>query len=102
MDITYCKFVTTYCQSNSWLWEPQSPQIPYMNILDLAVFPCMSKRYSHLNRLLHGTRVLKEQEIWSTALQVWKKSPSCKIANVFIQAKRIRERIIECNGENDF
>ena len=34
--------------------KPQGPQMPHVNVLDLAVFPSMSKRHSHLARSLHG------------------------------------------------
>ena len=76
--------------------------MPHVNVLDLVVFPSMSKRHSHLARAKHGNRVLKEDEIWDTALQVWENLPSCKIANSFVQAKRICEKIIKCGGNNDF
>jgi hypothetical protein len=101
-DKMYDFFVKEYCKANGWLWEPQGPQMPHVNVLDLAVFPSMSKRHSHLARAKHGNRVLKEDEIWDTALQVWENLPSCKIANSFVQAKRICEKIIKCGGGNDF
>jgi hypothetical protein len=101
-DAPYHKFVTESCKSRGWLWEPQGPQMPHVNVLDLAVFPSMSRRHSHLARSLHGNRVLKEDEIWNTALRVWEELPSCKIANAFVQAKRISEKIIQLNGDNVF
>ena len=95
-DAAYHKFVREYCREKGWLWEPQGPQMPHINVLDLAVFPSMSKRHSHLARSLHGTRVLKEDEIWDVAQEVWENLPSCKIANAFTQAKRIAEKIVKC------
>jgi hypothetical protein len=42
-----------------------------------TAFPCMSRRYSHESRSLHGTRVLKEDEIiWESAVKVWNDLPS--------------------------
>ena len=76
--------------------------MPHINVLDLAVFPAMSRRHCHLARSLHGTRVLKEDEIWDAAMKVWKSLPCSKIANSFVLAKRIAERIISTKGGNDF
>eukprot|EP00979_Chaetoceros_neogracilis_P000042 scaffold13_cov311-Chaetoceros_neogracile.AAC.6 len=42
-----------------------------------TAFPCMSRRHSHESRSLHGTRVLKEDEIiWESAVKVWNDLPS--------------------------
>jgi len=68
-----------------------------MNVLDLAVFPCMSRRHSHESRSLHGTRVLKEDEIWESVVKVWNDLPSSKIANAFVLAKN-RTEIEETKG----
>ena len=53
-----------------------------------TAFPCMSRRHSHESRSLHGTRVLKEDEIiWESAAKVWNYLPRSKIANAFVLAK---------------
>ena len=44
-------------QRKGWIYEPQDLQMPYINILNLAVFLLISKRHSHLRHSLHGTRV---------------------------------------------
>ena len=49
-----------------------------------------------------GLRVLKENEIWETAEEVWDGLESAKIASAYIQAHRIAKRVIEANGGNDF
>ena len=44
---------------------------------DETAFSCMSRRHSHESRSLHGTRVLKEDEIiWESAVKVWNDLPS--------------------------
>ena len=46
--------------------------MPHINVLDLSVFPAMSRRHSHMVRSLHGTRVVNEEdEIWASAVRVW-------------------------------
>jgi hypothetical protein len=35
-SVSFCK---NFCSDNGWHWQPQAPQMPYMNNLDLAVFP---------------------------------------------------------------
>ena len=47
-------------------------------------------------------QVLKEDEIWSAAAQVYKDLPSCKIVSGFIQAYMLSDRIIEHKGDNTF
>ena len=53
-------------------------------------------------RSLHGTRVVSENEIWASAVRVWDAFPSAKIANAFVQAKRIADKIVASKGGNDF
>ena len=52
-------------------WEPQAPQMPHRNNLDLAVFPGMSKRHS---TLLSNTlnRVANSDEVRNAPQQVHK------------------------------
>ena len=45
-DKVYKRYVEEYCGREGWHWEPQAPQMPHMNVLDLSVFPNMSKRHS--------------------------------------------------------
>ena len=37
-NATYVNAVTSYCEAKGWHWEPQAPQMPHMNVLDLSVF----------------------------------------------------------------
>jgi hypothetical protein len=37
-----------FCHTRGWHWDPQAPQMPYANNLDLVIFPCMSKRHTQL------------------------------------------------------
>ena len=46
--------------------------------------------------------MLTEDEIWATAVEVWNSLPSCKISSGFIQAYRIANEVIDCNGCNSF
>ena len=101
-DRTFYKYVNEYCMARGWLWEPQAPQMPHLNVLDLAVFPSMSKRHSHEARSVHGKRVLSENEIWKNAMDVWEKLPSSKIANSFVVAKRNADKVIKYKGSNHF
>ena len=55
--------------------------MPHMNVLDLSVFPCMSKRHCALARRVGGCKVLSEDEIWSAAERVWDGLESAKVAS---------------------
>ena len=65
-DATYLKYVTDYCNEHGWKWEPQAPQMPYVNNLDLSVFPMMSKRHSNLLGE-YSNGVAPNDEIWKRA-----------------------------------
>ena len=59
-----------------------------MNVLDLSVFPNMSRRHTQLARDHYGMHVLKENQIFDVAQQVYDDLPSSMIASGFIQAHR--------------
>jgi hypothetical protein len=101
-DVAFMRYVTGFCDSNGWHWQPQAARMPHMNILDLSVFPCMSRRHTALSRMTGGLKVLTEDEIWKNAETVWNELPSSKIASAFIQASRIAKEIIKQNGDNSF
>ncbi len=46
-DGTFKQYVEDQCRERGWKWEPQAPQMPHMNNLDLAVFPAMSLSLIH-------------------------------------------------------
>ena len=98
-DSTFKKFVEEYYLSNGCSWEPQAPQMPHVNVLDLAAFPAMSMRHSHLARSFHVTRVLKEDEIWETEVKAWETLPSSKVGNAFAIAKKVAEKVIQSKRE---
>jgi hypothetical protein len=79
-DSAYKNFVEGHCATNGWHWEPQAAQMPQVNVLDLSVFPIMSRRHSNLSRRQGGMKVLTEDQIWRAALQVWEEIPCAKIA----------------------
>ena len=82
-------------------WEPQAPQMPHLNNLDLAVFPAMSKQHSTLlNNIM--SRVATSNEIWDTVQKVWRDLPSAAIARGFILANRIAQQVIDSKGSNTF
>jgi hypothetical protein len=96
-------FVTSFCEEKKWMWEPQAPQMPHANNLDLAVFPAMSKRHSALLSL-HGSRSMAQsEEIWKNAETVWINLPSSTIARGFLHGHRILKKVVEEHkGDNKF
>ena len=81
--------------------ELQAPQGPYTNVLDLQVFPAMSKRHSELLQVFSNTEADKER-IWKIALEIWKTMTSSMVARAFVLAYRIMGRIIENKGDTDW
>jgi hypothetical protein len=100
-DATYKDWVTGYCEEQGWYWEPQAPQMPHMNNLGLAVFPCMFKMHSNLLKQ-YSNKMAPAEEIWRTANSVWISLESPKIVRGFVLAYRIAKKVIQMNGVNTF
>jgi hypothetical protein len=101
-DAKYVKGVTDYCNQKGWHWEPQAPQMPHMNVLDLSVFPGMSRRHIEACRENSDYQVLPNDAIWKNADKVWDNLPNAKIASGYIHAYRMAEKVIKANGGNGF
>jgi hypothetical protein len=70
-DSYYLWFMTDYCEQKGWEWEPQAPQMPYINNLDLCVFPIMSKRHLNLLQEYSGI-VASRDDIWRAVESAWR------------------------------
>ena len=81
--------------------ELQAPQGPYTNVLDLQVFPSMSKRHSELLQIYNNTEADTDR-IWARALAIWNGLTSPMIARAFILAYRIMGKIIETKGDTNW
>lgn len=101
-DERFMNYVKDFCERMGWYWEPQGPQMPHINVLDLAVFPQMSRNHCELVRRRGGMRVLKEDEIWDGAENVWRHMPSCDVARAFVLSYRIAKKIVSVKGDNSF
>ena len=76
------------------------PQIgPYTNVLDLYLFPMMSKRHSEKLQVYNNTEESKKQ-IWITVVDVWASTSSADVARSFVLAYRVMDLIIRENGSN--
>jgi hypothetical protein len=81
--------------------ELQAPQGPYTNVLDLQVFPAMSKRYSELLQVFSNTEADKDR-IWKIAIGIlWNTMTSSMVARVFLLAYRIMGKIVETQEDTD-
>jgi hypothetical protein len=76
--------------------------MPHMNVLDLSVFPCMSRRHTEACRETGGSKVLSVDEIWENAEKIWRDLRNCNIASAYIQAHRIASKVIREKGNNSF
>ena len=81
--------------------ELQAPQGPYTNVLDLQVFPAMSKKHSELLQIFNNTEADTDR-IWKIAMEIWKGISSAMIARSFILAYRIMGKLIETKGDTDW
>ena len=98
-----CRFYRTFLRDEfsrrGWHVELQAPQGPYTNVLDLSVFPAMSKRHSERLQMYNNTEANKEL-VWKTARNVWDGFSSSEVARAFVLAYRILRLIIDENGFN--
>jgi hypothetical protein len=101
-DKEYLDFCQQEFGNRGWHWEPQAPQMPYANNLDLAVFPAMSKRHSQTLRDTASKGVAPPDEIRKAADNVWRNLDSATIARGFVLAYRILDKVIQHNGSNEF
>ena len=81
--------------------ELQAPQGPYTNVLDLQVFPAMSKKHSELLQIFSNTQADTER-IWKIAIEIWKGITSAMIARAFLLAYRIMKKIILTKGDTEW
>ena len=100
-DGEFMRWTKNFCDERGWLWEPQAPQMPYANNLDLTVFPKMSKDHTAL-LAKRGGSVADCDTIYKTAEEAWCGLASAKIASGFVLAYRIAAKVIEDEGENKF
>ena len=96
------KYATEYCAKAGWGWEPQSSQCPYLNVLDLLVFPALSKRHSDLLRQYSGKAVAPPDRIYEAAEAAMDSISSVDIATAFVLAHRLQTKVIRAGGGNNF
>ena len=99
IDKIYKTWLQDQFDSRGWKLEHQAPQGPYTNVLDLQMFPAMSKRHSELLQMYDNNEANAER-IWKIAQQVWKSCTSSMVSRAFIHAYRIMAKIIEHEGHN--
>lgn len=85
------------CRERGWVWDTQAPHMPHSNVLDLALFPMMSKRHDSYRHFYGG--VLKPDEIWDNAVKVWNEVNSVDIAKSFLTLDRVLDQVILRKGE---
>ena len=99
IDKTYKDWLQAEFNNRGWKLEHQAPQGPYTNVLDLQMFPAMSKRHSEVLQM-YSNNEANAEKIWRVACQVWKSCSSSMVSKAFIHAYRIMQKIIENDGHN--
>ena len=85
------------CERRGWIWDTQAPHMPHSNVLDLYIFPAMSKNHDK-ERNSHSSMLSKEQ-IWENAEAVWNKITSQEIAKAFLVLDGVLDKVIKKKGE---
>ncbi len=95
----YHQWLKAEFDKRGWRVELQAPNGPYTNVLDLQLFPAMSKRHSKIVQLYSNTPASQEK-IWRVAKSVWDGMNSALICRAFVLAIRIMRHIVAHNGDN--
>lgn len=45
VEAAFLEFICTSCEREYWARQPHAAQMPHINVLNLAVFPCISQRH---------------------------------------------------------
>ena len=96
-NAAYQTAMAKQCTDRGWIWDTQAPHMPHANVLDLALFPMMSKRHDK-QRQQHGG-VLKEDTIWENVEKVWAGVTSRNIAKSFLVLDQVLTNVIAAKGE---
>ena len=98
---TYREWVEQEFAARNWKVELQAPQGPYINVLDLYLFPPMSRRHSELVQLYNSTEANLERT-WNTVVGAWRDTPSAEVARAFVLVFRVMRLFIDSHGNNAF
>ena len=89
-EAAYINYVKSHCGFEWYYWEPQAPQMPHLNVLDLSFFCYVKKTYSSFLRMgWTALHVLKQNEIWDYSKDAWNNLPNYNIAYIFVSAFNI-------------
>ena len=100
-DATFAKFLKMECTARLFLLENQAAHMPHANVLDLQVFPSMSKAVDELSAL-YSRRTLQLNEISECANKAFAELKGSQIARAFILMYRVMGTVIEKRGETGF
>ncbi len=81
-------WLTCEFERRGWKLELQAPQVPYTNVLDLHVFPAMSKKHSELLQVYSNTEADIDR-IWKIAYEIWNGITSSMVARASLLRKVI-------------
>ena len=77
-----------------WLWMPQPPQSPLLNINDCCIFPALSKHVSQMQGFRHGGRYIMDGEmIWDCVKSSYDSLPLDTIARKNVPSSTMSFRL---------
>ena len=96
----YTDAIKGMCKEYGWKLERQSPQSPQFNVLDLAVFPALSRRHSYF--LCRKSANPSGNDIWEAADSVFRNMESSVIARAFILSWHMCKSAVKSRGDNSY
>ena len=98
---TYQQALQEECEKLGWYVRRQSPNSPQFNVLDLAVFPALSRRHSHYLRR-RSSSVVPAHVIWNAADNCFKELENAAIARAFVLSFFMCKETIRYKGDNTY
>jgi hypothetical protein len=100
------KYLEQLFKRNKWDLTKQPPNSPLTNVLDLLIFPALSKRVSHNKKQFNiergCVRQMSQDVIEDVVLTEFEKLPPQLIAKAFATQKHVINLIQKYNGYNDY
>jgi hypothetical protein len=88
--------------SRGWMFVPQPPNSPHVNVQDMSIFPAMSKAVTWQRILRNVDKVLEGEELNDCVQNAWNNLSCATIARAYLHHHQIVNAIARDEGGDDF
>ena len=101
-DQTLNKEIKKQFDDRQWLWSPQPPQSPLLNIHDCSIFPALAKRVSNIQSLSNCNGPIDTDTLWKFVKETYYSMPLDTIARSFAYHTQMANAIHGCKGGDEY